>query len=60
MTTSLPVDLRLTLENYRAEINNDLIISENLDKKCILLEDANRKLKLKIKLYNLDDEECKK
>lgn len=47
------------LEQYRDEVNKNLQLVLDTDKKRILIEDAGLGLKLKLKLFKCDEEEEK-
>lgn len=44
ITDREPVEVMNVLTDYKAEVNTELKITENLDKKCIILDDASRNL----------------
>ena len=45
------------LEQYRDEVNQNLNLTMETDKKRIIIEDKAQALKLKLKIYNADNQE---
>ena len=48
-----PLSVFNKLEEYQADVNTDLILSKDEERKHILIEDPERGLKLKMKFYNV-------
>lgn len=57
LTEESPSEIFDLIDNYRQEIDNNLLITFNEAKKRIIIEEKSKALKLSLKFFKLDDDE---